>query len=87
MANQKQGSAPSETEREPGTREDGEAMPPAAIDPGTDDRSKTKGIPPLPEPDVEGVGNESGPSADKNRPETEALSADKAKMVKDATGF
>ena len=76
MTNQKQSSTPSGTEREPGTREDGEAMPPAAIDPGTDDRPKTKGIPPLPEPDVEGVGNEGGTS-----------SADKAKMVKDATGF
>ncbi len=27
-----------------------------------------KGIPPLPEPNVEGVGNESGPSADKSAP-------------------
>ena len=86
MTNQKLGSAPSKAEREPGTREDGEAMPPAAIDPGTDDRSKTKGIPPLPEPDVEGVGNESGPSAD-DEPGTKALDPDKAKMVKDATGF
>ncbi len=49
-------------DREPGTRKDGEAMPPAAIDPGAD----TQGIPPLPEPNVEGVGEESGPSAEKS---------------------
>ena len=93
MANEKPGSAPSESEREPGTREDGEAMPPAAIDPGTgdrskkDDTSKKQGIPPLPEPDVEGVGNESGPSAGKARPEIEAPDPGDVKTVKDATGF
>ena len=87
MANEKPRSAPSESEREPGTREDGEAMPPAAIDPGADDRSKRTGIPPLPEPDVEGVGNESGPSAGKARPEIEAPDPGDVKTVKDATGF
>jgi len=51
-------------DREPGTRKDGEAMPPAAIDPGAD--TKGKGIPPLPEPNVEGVGEENGPSAEKS---------------------
>jgi hypothetical protein len=50
-------------EREPGTRPDGEALPPDAIDPAPDGKS----IPPLPEPDVEGVGEESGPSTDKIR--------------------
>jgi hypothetical protein len=47
-------------EREPGTRPDGEALPPDAIDPAPHGSA----IPPLPEPDVEGVGEESGPSAD-----------------------
>jgi hypothetical protein len=47
-------------DREPGTRPDGEALPPDAIDPAPDGPA----IPPLPEPDVEGVGEESGPSAD-----------------------
>ena len=46
-----------------------------------------KGIPPLPEPDVEGVGEESGPSAAKTGLKGEKLGADAAKMVKDATGF
>jgi hypothetical protein len=31
---------PQQTEREPGTREDGEAMPPGAIDPRPDDPAK-----------------------------------------------
>jgi hypothetical protein len=66
---------PSEGQRESGTREDGEATFP------------TKGIPPLPEPDVEGVGNETGPSADKTDPKTQTPDSDKAKMVRDATGF
>ena len=57
-------------EREHGTREDGEAMPPSAADPRPDGKADTvsrpgQGIPPLPEPDVEGVGEESGPSAGK----------------------
>ena len=43
-------------DREPGTRPDGEAMPPKAIDPAPD--GKGGAIPPLPEPDVEGVGKE-----------------------------
>ena len=75
MTNPKQGAVPSEGQRESDTREVGEATPP------------TKGIPPLPEPDVEGVGNESGPSADKTDPKPQSPGSDKAKMVKDATGF
>jgi hypothetical protein len=55
------GSDAKRPEREPGTRPDGEALPPDAIDPEPD--GKTEGIPPLPEPNVEGVGKESGPSA------------------------
>ena len=63
-------SSPPTDEREKGTREDGEALPPAAADPAPDgkpatEKRGTQGIPPLPEPDVEGVGNESGPSAGK----------------------
>jgi hypothetical protein len=54
------GAPPKGGEKEPGTRPDGEALPPDAIDPAPDGKS----IPPLPEPDVEGVGEESGPSAD-----------------------
>ena len=51
------------TDREPGTRPDGEAMPPDAIDPEPDGKSaaadnKGGAIPPLPEPNVEGVGEE-----------------------------
>ncbi len=72
-------------DREPGTRPDGEALPPAAIDPGAHESGK--GIPPLPEPDVEGVGEESGPSAEKTGVKGEKLGPDAAKMVKDATGF
>jgi hypothetical protein len=48
------GAPPRGTDREPGTQPDGEAMPPAEIDPVPDGQS----IPPLPEPDVEGVGEE-----------------------------
>ena len=46
-------------------------MPPAAADPACDRQARqpgrrgTRAIPPLPEPDVEGVGNETGPSAGK----------------------
>ena len=69
-------------DREPGTRADGEAMPPAAIDPAPDG----KGIPPLPEPDVEGVGNEGGPSENTGAADKH-LGPDQDKMVKDATGF
>ncbi len=61
---------PSGNDREKGTREDGEAMPPAAADPALDRRPdaatrKGAGIPLPPEPDVEGVGKETGPSAGK----------------------
>jgi hypothetical protein len=59
------GAPPTENEREPGTRSDGEAMPPGAIDPGA--QHTGKGIPPLPEPNVEGVGKESGHSANTSR--------------------
>ena len=70
MVKKAQPSVPPADQREKGTREDGEAMPPAAADPAPDgkpDRKKrsSQGIPPLPEPDVEGVGNETGPSAGK----------------------
>ncbi len=43
-----------------------------------------KGIPPLPEPNVEGVGKESGPSAGKG---IDTLSGVQKKMAKDGTGF
>jgi hypothetical protein len=63
-------SGPPADEREKGTREDGEAMPPSAGDPRPGGKPETteptgKGIPPLPEPNIEGVGKESGPSAGK----------------------
>jgi hypothetical protein len=45
---------------------------------------RPKGIPPLPEPDVEGVGEESGPSAGKD---SDKLGPDQRKMTNDATGF
>ena len=45
---------------------------------------RPKGIPPLPEPDVEGVGEESGPAADKN---SDQLGPDQRKMAEDGTGF
>jgi len=43
-----------------------------------------KGIPPLPEPDVEGVGEESGPSAGEG---SDRLRPDQRKMAEDGTGF
>jgi hypothetical protein len=46
-----------------------------------------KGIPPLPEPNVEGVGEESGPSAGKTDEKGEELSPEAEKMAKDASGF
>jgi hypothetical protein len=45
---------------------------------------RPKGIPPLPEPDVEGVGEESGPSAGKD---SDKLGPDQREMANDATGF
>ncbi len=45
---------------------------------------RPKGIPPLPEPDVEGVGEESGPAAGKD---SDKLGPDQRKMANDATGF
>jgi hypothetical protein len=70
MAKKADQTVPAGSEREKGTREDGEAMPPSAADPRPDGKPDPapragKGIPPLPEPDVEGVGEESGPSAGK----------------------
>jgi hypothetical protein len=44
-------------------------------------------IPPLPEPDVEGVGEESGPSAGKTGLTGEKLSPEARKMAEDGTGF
>ena len=58
------GAPPSESDREPGTRKDGEARPPDALDPVPD--SEDGAIPPLPEPDVEGVGEERESSATKD---------------------
>lgn len=43
-----------------------------------------KGIPPLPEPNVEGVGEESGPSAGTG---LDKLSGDQKKMATDGSGF
>ena len=54
-----------EADRERGTRKDGEAQPPDALDPAPD--GKDGAIPPLPEPDVEGVGEEGGPSSQDER--------------------
>lgn len=47
-------------------------------------KSPTEGIPPLPEPDVEGVGEESGPSAGED---SDTLRPDQKKMAEDGTGF
>ena len=63
--------APHAGEKENGRVQDGQAMPPSAGGPG---------IPPLPEPNVEGVGNESGPSAGRG---IGKLSSDQNKMAKD----
>ena len=70
MAKKPETTTPAPGEREKGTREDGEAMPPSAADPPPGGKPETteptgKGIPPLPEPNIEGVGEESGPSAGK----------------------
>lgn len=43
---------------------------------------RPKGIPPLPEPDVEGVGEESGPAAGQDG---DKLGPDQRKMANDAT--
>lgn len=45
---------------------------------------RPKGIPPLPEPEVEGVGEESGPAAGKD---SDKLGPEQRKMANDATGF
>lgn len=62
---------------------EGQAQP-QADDVPPDDAPTGKGIPPLPEPDVEGVGNESGPSAGKPDGRLDREQKDKAK---NATGF
>ena len=65
--------------RPPGPKDaDGQALPQA-------DGEPPKGsIPPLPEPDVEGVGEESGPSAGDG---SDKLRTDQRKMAEDGTGF
>lgn len=63
---------------------EGQAQPQAdEVPPDAD----TKGIPPLPEPDVEGVGNESGPSAARTGLKGERLTPEQATQAKDASGF
>jgi hypothetical protein len=80
MTNHQDAGGAREADREPGTREDGEAMPPAAIDPGADDR------PGLPAGDGGGAGEEGAPPS-QNRPGGERLTPDQETMIKDATGF
>jgi hypothetical protein len=63
---------------------EGQAQPQADEVPSEEE---PKGIPPLPEPDVEGVGNESGPSAAKTGLKGEPLTPTQAKPMKDATGL
>lgn len=45
---------------------------------------RSTGIPPLPEPNVEGVGNESGPSAGTG---SDQLTRDQKKQARDGSGF
>lgn len=71
---------PDARETEKAARQDVEANP--AADP--DGASPNGGIPPLPEPDVEGVGEEGGPSAGEG---SDRLSPDQKKMAEDGTGF
>lgn len=73
--------APHAGEREQVRVQDGKAFP------SDGSPNSGKGIPPLPEPDVEGVGEESGPSADKTGLKGETLGPDEKKMAEDATGF
>ena len=75
MSDKNHRSSQEDRDREPGTREDGEAMPPAAIDPGIDERDK---VAPADRPSAESV--------DEQR-DNDKLSADEKTMVKDATGF
>ena len=78
------------SEIEKRARQDGEAKPPAGpkpedrAQPQADGAPTGKGIPPLPEPDVEGVGEESGPSSGAR---TDTLQPDQRKMAEDGTGF
>ena len=60
---------------------EGQAQPQAGERPL---EKRPKGIPPLPEPDVEGVGEESGPAAGKH---SDALGPEQRKMANDGTGF
>lgn len=76
-------------ENAPGQHQGGQSTPhqPAAPLRANDEpapKEPTKGIPPLPEPDVEGVGEESGPSAGAN---TETLDPEQKKRAEDGTGF
>lgn len=77
-------------EREKPVRQDGEPKPPDSpkperpAQPQSDGAPTGKGIPPLPEPDVEGVGEESGPSSGAR---TDTLRPDQRKMAEDGTGF
>jgi hypothetical protein len=73
--------APHAGEKEPVRVQDGQRVP---SDGGP---NSGKGIPPLPEPDVEGVGEESGPSAAKTGLKGEKLGPDDVQKVKDKTGL
>ena len=73
--------APHAGEKEPVRVQDGQDVP------SDGSPNSGKGIPPLPEPNVEGVGEESGPSAGKTDLKGETLSPDDEKKVKDATGL
>lgn len=60
---------------------EGQAQPQADEVPSEEE---PKGIPPLPEPDVEGVGNESGPAAAKTGLKGEPLTPEQVKHAKAA---
>jgi hypothetical protein len=73
-------------DREPGTREDGEALPPAAIDPGADSRSSVTQS----ESATDSAAQEEKRTPDDPHDSTaveDEAAADRARMVKDATGF
>jgi len=73
--------APHAGEREPVRVQDGQQVP------SDGSPNSGKGIPPLPEPNVEGVGEESGPSAGNTGLKGEKLDDEAATKVKDGTGF